>query len=154
MRKRLLMTCLVLLALPVSGSVQIRIPEVTFVSNRAVRTACDGKVDTACTNFNDTELYCVCALRGEQWTPQVRITSQPHMYLSHMMYRLHEQGHVFDFHQAMTRSAQEIETRSFSQHSACEDFIAQQRLDFPTVLRTYVRTSMRLRDGKVLPDQK
>ena len=153
MRKGFLVTCLVLLALPVSGSVLIRTPEVTFISNRSVRTACDGAVDTACTNFNDTALYCLCALRGERWTPEVRITSQPHMYLSHMMYRLHEQGHVFDFRRAMKQHAAEIETLSFSQRSACDDFVAQQRADFPAVLRRYVRTSMRLRDGKVLPDR-
>ncbi|MGZ5475317.1 MAG: hypothetical protein ACXW3E_00190 [Thermoanaerobaculia bacterium] len=150
MRKGLLLAYLVLLALPVSGSVLIRAPEVTFISNRSVRTACHGAVDTACTNFDDTDLYCICALKGERWTPQVRITSQPHMYLSHTMYRRHEQGHLFDFEQTMTRHAEEIETQLFTQRNACEDFIAQQRLDFPTVLRGYVRASMLLRDNKWL----
>jgi hypothetical protein len=153
MRKRFLMTCLVLLTLPASGSVLIR-TEVTFVSNRSVRIACHGAVDTACTNFDDTNFYCVCALKDERWTPQVRITSQPHMYLSHTMYREHEQGHLFDFTRAMTHHAKEIETLSFSLRSGCENFIAEKRLGFPAVLRSYVRTSMRMRDGTVLPDRK
>jgi hypothetical protein len=154
MRKGLLLTCSLLLSLPASASVVlIRPAAVTLSTSRSVRNACYDIVDTACTNFEDVELYCVCAPRVGGWAPQVRITAQPHMYLSSSFYRLHEMGHVFDFENAMRGHAAEMETRAFTSRTACDEFLAQQRLDFPTVLRGFVRTSMWLRDKKALPDR-
>ena len=155
MRKGLLLTWSLLSSLPASASVILVHPaEVTLSSDRSVRSACHGTVDTACTNFEDAELYCVCAPKAGEWTPQVRITAQPRMYLSNGFYRLHEMGHIFDFENAMRGHAAEMEMRGFTSRTACEEFLAQQRLGFPTVLRGYVRTSMWLRDRKVLPDRK
>jgi hypothetical protein len=155
MRKGLLLTCSLLLSLPASASVVlIRPAEVTLSTDRSVRSACYGVVETACTNFEDADLYCICAPKAGGWAPQVRITAQPHMYLSNIFYRVHEMGHIFDFENAMKGHAAEMETRAFTSRTACEEFLTQQRLHFPTVLRGYVRTSMWLRDRKVLPDRK
>lgn len=154
MRKELLVVCSLLVPIPLLGSsVVLSAARLTFLSDKSVRTACKGRVDTACTNFEDTELYCVCAMSPNGWTPRVRITAQPHMFLSHKMYQLHELSHIFDFEFHMRRHAAAIEARSFTDRSACDTFLTEQRLAFSDVLQEFVRASMMRRDGVPLPDR-
>jgi hypothetical protein len=153
MRKELLLACSLLAPLPLFGfAVTVKAPQTTMISGRHVREACNRPVDTACTTFEQAHLDCVCALKGEQWVPSVRITAQPHMYLSHRMYQLHEYSHIVDFEDSMRRHAREIETQSFDSRDGCEEFLAKTRVAFPSVLREYVRESTALRDRRY-PDR-
>ncbi|HEV8659361.1 MAG TPA: hypothetical protein VGS96_12130 [Thermoanaerobaculia bacterium] len=149
MRKELLLACSLLTPLPIFGyAVTVKAPQLTVISERHVRAACNGAVETACTTFEGADLYCVCAMKGERWAASVRITAQPHMYLSHSMYRLHELSHIVDFENAMRHHAKEIETQSFESRDGCEEFLAKTRVAFPAVLREYVRESTALRDRR------
>jgi hypothetical protein len=154
MRKEFLALFLLLIPLSASGSsVELMATKVKMLSNASVRTACNGRVDTACTTFDDARLYCVCALSRNGWMPKVRITAQPRTFLSHSMYQLHELSHIFDFEFDMRRHAAAIESQSFTDTSACEAFLTEQRVSFPKVLQEFVHASMMRRDGVPPPNR-
>ncbi len=116
---------------------------VVMTSN--VRQECP-LVDTACTNFDDTELYCACFLRGESWKAEAKIEARPVVYLSHPRFMLHEVSHMYDFDYAARRYVRRVGSMGFESREACEEFAADARRTFPEFLRSVVMESMRLRD--------
>jgi hypothetical protein len=154
MSKRLLLGLLLAAPAELLGwTVAISTPNIVMLSDKHLRASCDGRVETACTTFADTELSCSCMRHGERWSAEVQITSRPHMILSNRMWLEHERTHVYDFEQAMRRHAAQIEGQSFDSSSACEAFGAETRGAFSSVMRQFVRESMRRRDGVPLPDR-
>jgi hypothetical protein len=156
MRKELMLTCALLIPLPMFSSTLL-VPRavITMVAGEHLRKICDGRVDTACTSFDDATLACVCAAKGEQWSPTVHLTVQPRMYLSHDIYLQHELAHIYDFERAMRRHVAGIQATSFPSLSACEAFAAEQSVAFRDVQHDFERASMKLRDGKeTLPNRR
>ena len=153
MRMALLLTCTLLgPGTLFAASVKVAVPRMSFLTARSVEKICPA-VDTACTTFERTSFECACHRRGAAWRPAVRIVSQPYMFISHAMYQLHELMHTSDLSRAMADYAQDVETNSFASFEACETYAAEQRMDFPRVIRSAVRASKRLRDHILLPDR-
>jgi hypothetical protein len=138
MRPRLLLGLLLVAALPVRAQMKV-------ITTSKVRDVCR-TVDTACTNFDDTELYCACFLKGNVWKPTAKIKSNPVVYLSDRKYMLHELSHLYDFDRAMRNYERLLEGESFQSFNACEKFAGNARVTFADFLRDVQYESMRMRD--------
>ncbi|HSP15094.1 MAG TPA: hypothetical protein VLV78_10100 [Thermoanaerobaculia bacterium] len=119
--------------------------EMRVVMTTNIREVCHS-VDTACTNFDLTTLYCACFLRAGAWKATAKITSKPIVYLSNRIYLVHELSHMFDFDRASRDYTRAIEAMSFGSRGACEAFVGNARQTFPDFMRDVMRESMRLRD--------
>jgi hypothetical protein len=142
MRPELLIALLLIAAAPAQA-------RLTILVRSSVRDACR-TVDTACTNFDDTELTCACILKGNVWKPAAKIVSNPVMFLSHDRYRLHELSHVYDFARALRLFKRAIEANSFDHFEDCQRFAGNAEMTFPEFMREVQRQSMRLRDHTVI----
>jgi hypothetical protein len=152
MRKELLLTLTLLAPVSVPAStVTIEVQRI-FKGADGILATCSGKVDTACTKFDGAELSCACVLRAESWRPEANVMARPKVFMSHGMYLRHEMTHISDFDQAVRQHVAEIEAQSFTSRDACEGFLAETRVGFPTLLRAYVRAST-LRRDRQYPDR-
>jgi len=143
-----------------AANVEITRPHIVFLSDAGVGVACKAPGRRGCTTLQ-TEFICACKQSGDKWTLEPRLKVTPYIYMTTQEIMDHELEHIADVRSSLKEYAGSLllrcarnSSQAVREVNARVSISAAQRLDFPTVLRGYVRTSMWLRDRKVLPDRK
>ena len=138
----------ILLLIPVAraADVEIKHPQIVFVSESGAPVACKSVSRRACTTVS-TEFLCECVRAGDQWTVGSRFTATPFVYTTTQSLVRHELEHISDIRSSLSEYGDSLALHSFASEAACGAFIKQEVKMFPHTMKLIQRLTTVKRDG-------
>ncbi|HEX9162852.1 MAG TPA: hypothetical protein VF980_14190 [Thermoanaerobaculia bacterium] len=129
-----------------AGNVEVQRPRLVYLPEASAGLACLQPLKRACTRM-DTEFFCNCVQRDDDWALQPRFIVSPFIYTTSRAILRHEMEHIDDVRASLNEYAAMLLLRRFDSSESCASFIANEKRLFPSTMHEIQRLTAIRRDG-------
>lgn len=117
-----------------AADVSVREPLIRLVRRAGVEAACGVRGVAACTAFVGQRLDCACERSESGWQLRARAQFIPVMVLTDATWAAHENEHVEDIREAVTRHLVQLRQRQFESAQECEAEAERESAGFTSLM--------------------